>query len=142
MPFRAAIMVMVPMSEASREKTCKQEAKSRRAVYPHPSLSRLIPRAPRARLQNDRELKGDVTRDDSQRRFLAQHSVATLFQHCNANTYQYSFPVWWVELPPQELVPLDLQVCGSCVCSVLLEDLPKVYRWFLTFRVHHVIATN
>ena len=35
--------------------------------------------------------KGDVTRDDSQRRFLAQHSVATLFrivttsfQHCNA----------------------------------------------------------
>ena len=34
--------------------------------------------------------KGDVTRDDSQRRFLAQHSVATLFrivttlfQHCN-----------------------------------------------------------
>ena len=35
--------------------------------------------------------KGDVTRDDSQRRFLAQHSVVTLFrmvttvfQHCNA----------------------------------------------------------
>ena len=34
--------------------------------------------------------KGDVTRDDLQRRFLAQHSVATLFrivttlfQHCN-----------------------------------------------------------
>ena len=33
--------------------------------------------------------KGDVTRDDSQRRFLAQHGVATfriittLFQHCN-----------------------------------------------------------
>ena len=26
--------------------------------------------------------KGDVTRDDSQRRFLAQHSVATLLQHC------------------------------------------------------------
>jgi len=27
-------------------------------------------------------LKGDVTRDDSQRRFLAQHSVATLYRHC------------------------------------------------------------
>ena len=26
--------------------------------------------------------KGDVTRDDSQRRFLAQHSVATLLRHC------------------------------------------------------------
>ena len=26
--------------------------------------------------------KCDVTRDDSQRRFLAQHSVATLLQHC------------------------------------------------------------
>ena len=36
------------------------------------------------------QAKADVTRDDSQRRFLAQHSVAklfrivtTLFQHCN-----------------------------------------------------------
>ena len=35
--------------------------------------------------------QGDVTRDDSQQRFLAQHSVATLFrmvttlfQHCHA----------------------------------------------------------
>ena len=27
-------------------------------------------------------LKGDVTRDDSQRRFLAQHSVVTLLRHC------------------------------------------------------------
>ena len=27
-------------------------------------------------------LKGDITRDDSQRRFLAQHSVATLLQRC------------------------------------------------------------
>ena len=38
----------------------------------------------------DCESKGDVTRDDSQRRFLAQHSAAMLlrycfelFQHCN-----------------------------------------------------------
>ena len=37
------------------------------------------------------QAKAGVTRDDSQRRFLAQHSVATLFrivttlfQHCNA----------------------------------------------------------
>ena len=30
-----------------------------------------------------RELKGDVTRDDSQRLFLAQHSVAMLEQCCN-----------------------------------------------------------
>ena len=27
-------------------------------------------------------LKGDVTREDPQRRFLAQHSVATLLRHC------------------------------------------------------------
>ena len=26
--------------------------------------------------------KGDVTRDDSERRFLAQHSLATLLRHC------------------------------------------------------------
>ena len=26
--------------------------------------------------------KGDISRDDSQRRFLAQHSVATLLRHC------------------------------------------------------------
>ena len=26
--------------------------------------------------------EGDVTQDDSQRRFLAQHSVATLFRRC------------------------------------------------------------
>ena len=26
--------------------------------------------------------KGNVTRDDSQRRFLAKHSVATLLRHC------------------------------------------------------------
>ena len=26
--------------------------------------------------------KGDVTRDDSQRRFVAQHSVATSLRHC------------------------------------------------------------
>ena len=40
----------------------------------------------------NRELKDDVTQDDSQQRFLAQHSitvalfrmVAALFQHCNA----------------------------------------------------------
>ena len=34
------------------------------------------------RLKNNR-FKGDVTRDDSQRRFLAQHSVAMLEQCCN-----------------------------------------------------------
>ena len=28
-------------------------------------------------------LKGDVTRDDTQRRFLAQHSLAMLEQRCN-----------------------------------------------------------
>ena len=30
--------------------------------------------------------KGDVTRDDSQQRFLAQHSLATLVRHC----FEYS----------------------------------------------------
>ena len=28
------------------------------------------------------EVKGDVTGDDSQRQFLAQHSIATLLRHC------------------------------------------------------------
>ena len=28
-------------------------------------------------------VQSDVTRDDSQRRFLAQHSVASLLQHCS-----------------------------------------------------------
>ena len=32
--------------------------------------------------QVTRELEGDVTRDDSQRRFWAQHRVATLLQRC------------------------------------------------------------
>ena len=32
---------------------------------------------------NSQGLKGDVTRDDSQRRFLAQHSVAMLEQRCD-----------------------------------------------------------
>ena len=32
--------------------------------------------------------KGDVTRDDSQRRFLAQHSVATVFQSCQTRSQQ------------------------------------------------------
>ena len=36
----------------------------------------------RERLKNNR-FKGDVTRDDSQRRFLAQHSLAMLEQCCN-----------------------------------------------------------
>ena len=36
------------------------------------------------RLHNTAEVfKGDVTRDDSQRRFLAQHSVAMLEQCCD-----------------------------------------------------------
>ena len=39
----------------------------------------------RERLKNNR-LKGDVTRDDSQRRFFAQHSVAMLEQCCNYST--------------------------------------------------------
>ena len=35
-------------------------------------------------------LKGDVTRDDSQRRFLAQHSIATLLRHCFEYLQHYS----------------------------------------------------
>ena len=35
-------------------------------------------------------LTGDVTRDDSQRRFLAQHSVATLLRHCFESLQQCS----------------------------------------------------
>ena len=30
----------------------------------------------------NRKLKGDVTRDDSQQRFLAQHSITALLPHC------------------------------------------------------------
>ena len=33
-------------------------------------------------VQMDATCKGGVTQDDSQRRFLAQHSVATLLRHC------------------------------------------------------------
>ena len=33
-------------------------------------------------VQTDATCKGDVTRDDSQRRLLAHHSVATLLRHC------------------------------------------------------------
>ena len=32
--------------------------------------------------QDSNRFNDDVTRDDSQRRFLAQHSVATLLRHC------------------------------------------------------------
>ena len=34
------------------------------------------------RLFSAQSVKDDVTRDDSQRRFLAQHSLATLLRHC------------------------------------------------------------
>ena len=34
--------------------------------------------------------KGDVTRDDSQRRFLAQYSIATLLRHCSEWSQQCS----------------------------------------------------
>ena len=34
--------------------------------------------------------EGDVTQDDSQRRFLAQHSVATLLRHCFEFLQHYS----------------------------------------------------
>ena len=37
-----------------------------------------------------RELKGDITRDDSQRLFLAQHSVAMLEQCCNHSKQWHS----------------------------------------------------
>ena len=57
------------------------------------SISELF-RAPQIDINN----KGDVTRDDSQRRFLARHSVATLFQmvvtlfqHFNAVLCNYNF---------------------------------------------------
>ena len=38
-----------------------------------------LPRLENFRL---REFEGDVTRDDSQRRFLEQHSITTLLRHC------------------------------------------------------------
>ena len=31
--------------------------------------------------------KGDVTRDDSQQRFLAKHRVVALLRHCRSNRY-------------------------------------------------------
>ena len=37
---------------------------------------------PSVSVSTEFDCKGDVTRDDSQRRFLAQHSVATLLRHC------------------------------------------------------------
>ena len=50
------------------------------------SISELF-RAPKIDIKNE----GDATRDNLQRRFLAQHSVATLFQHCNAVLHDYNF---------------------------------------------------
>ena len=52
-----------------------------------PFFSFFLPRIPWnlhlfLQLQVTRELEGDVTRDDSQRRFWAQHRVATLLQRC------------------------------------------------------------
>ena len=38
------------------------------------------------------ESKGDVSREDSQRRFLAQHSVATLLRHCRRPVKLLKFP--------------------------------------------------
>ena len=53
--------------------------------------------------------KGDVTRDDSQRRFLAQQSVATLLRHC-FGCYNI-VPTW--------------QRCVDMLCHVTgLEDTP------------------
>ena len=37
---------------------------------------------PSVSVSTEFDCKGDVTRDDSQRRFLTQHSVATLLRHC------------------------------------------------------------
>ena len=52
-----------------------------------PFFSLFLPRVPRnlhlvLQPQVTRELEGDVTRENSQRRFWAQHSVAALLQRC------------------------------------------------------------
>ena len=78
------VMVTLKLSELHSENRpilpCKQRFFSCMA-FSVGSRSRRIWRQ-RERLKNNR-FKGDVTRDDSQRRFLAQHSVATSEQCCN-----------------------------------------------------------
>ena len=81
------VMVTLKLTELHSQNLpilpCKQRFLSCTAVSVG-SLSRRIWRQ-RERLKNSR-LKGDVTRDYSQRRFLAQHSVAMLEQCCNYST--------------------------------------------------------
>ena len=61
--------------------------------------------------------KGDVTRDDSQRRFLAQQSVATLFDIVS-NSYN-TVPTL------QRNMPWRKQICiAKCLYSYR-DDLPK-----------------
>ena len=78
------VMVTLKLSELHSENRpilpCKQRFLSCMA-FSVGSRSRRFWRQ-RERLKNNR-LKGDVTRDDSQRRVLAQHSVATLEQCCS-----------------------------------------------------------
>ena len=78
------VMVTLKLSELHSENRpilpCKQRFLSCMA-FSVGSRSRRFWRQ-RERLKNNR-FKGDVTRDDAQRRFLTQHSVATLEQCCN-----------------------------------------------------------
>ena len=65
-----------------------------RGQMTHPLYNRDLTKVRRRRQrerQDSNRFNDDVTRDDSQRRFLAQHSIATLFrtvttlsQHCSA----------------------------------------------------------
>ena len=63
-------------------RACEREARSyergaRSAIEPGPTTP-----DQKTKRTTLRKSKGDVTRDDSQRRFSAQHSVATLLRHC------------------------------------------------------------
>ena len=54
-------------------------------INPHIFLNRILKQLWRVSIVRRglfRELKGDVTRVNSQRRFLAQYSVATLLRRC------------------------------------------------------------
>ena len=78
------VMVTLKLTELHSENrpilSCKQRFRACMA-FSEGSRSRRIWRQ-RERLKNNR-FKGDVTRDDSQPRFLVQHSVAMLEQCCN-----------------------------------------------------------
>ena len=88
---------------------------------------------------------GDVTLDDSQRRFLVQHSVAMLEQCCN-HSKQCGNNVATLCCPKNRRcessrVTSPLQQFCKTSCTILLPVLPYTLRWCCTGRFARTIFT-